>query len=121
MKRIGEDTIAIHGLSLFVRIGCTEEERSFPQRLSATIQVALDSTKAARSGNLTDTVCYVAIRDCLQKLVAFDSWKLLEELSEDICKSLFENFRAVRRIQLRLQKFVFPDAESVSLEIVREP
>jgi dihydroneopterin aldolase len=50
VKVLGADKISIEGLTLFARIGCTNEERSFPQQVILTAILELDTTKASNTG-----------------------------------------------------------------------
>jgi len=119
MKPIGSDSISLRELSLLVRIGCSKEERSFPQRLLANVHVACDTTRAAASSNLDDTVCYLKLRDRLQQMADENEWLLQEELAHDMCAMIFEEFPLALEVRIELEKFAFSDARSAGLRITR--
>ncbi len=113
------DVISIHQLTLFVRVGCSDEERTFPQRLVIDIEATVDIQKAAQTGELADTVCYISIANETKKLVEHGSWKLLEEFAEETAALLFKKFEQISKLSLCITKQVIPDAAGVSLQIRR--
>lgn len=116
---MASDHIIIKELELRVRIGCTPEERTFPQRLVLDVEVALDTREAARTGQLERTVCYAQVTDLIRRLVDQQSWPLIEQLGEDVVRTVHENFPPAVSTLVRIRKFVLPGTAWVGLELVR--
>ncbi len=113
------DKIFLDRLEVFARIGCTEEERAFPQRMELDIEVSLDTSSAVNSDKLDDTVCYLAIAEKINAMCRSGSWALVERFSEDAVGALFKSFQDVQAVRLRVCKFVVPGAASAGIEIKR--
>lgn len=119
MNSIDLDKISIEELNLFARVGCTAEERSFPQRLVADIEIALDLATPAKTGNLQDTICYLSLKDAAVAFLSQTEWKLLEQLTSDLSSFILESYPSVQMVTLIIKKFVCPDAKAVSVQMTR--
>lgn len=120
MKTISPDKIVIRDLTLMVNVGCTAEERSYPQRLTLDVEVELNTELAAKTGRLSETVCYMELSNSLRDLVKKQNWALIEQLAHDVCHLLFEKFPPVQQIRLNVKKYVLPEASWVGLELIRK-
>ena len=113
------DAVILKGLALLSRIGCTAEERAYPQRLEVDCEITSDLRQAGQSGNLGDTICYMKVRELILALASEKEWALLEELGEQICTAIFERFPRSESIELEMRKFVVSDGEWVGLRLTR--
>ena len=114
------DFIIIHELDARCRVGCTAEERAYPQRLVLNFRIGIDSKLAARTGELSDTVCYQTVSESVTAFLLEGEWPLLEQLGEDITKLVLEQFPAAINCDLEIRKFILPGTTCVGLEIERE-
>jgi FolB domain-containing protein len=118
-RAASEDTITIHQLELWTRIGVPASEREHPQRLLATIEMATDCLPAAHSDDVTDALDYTLVADSVKRLAARHPRKLIETLAEEIAQCVLTEFGATR-VTVALQKFPFTDAHSVTVKITRK-
>ena len=112
------DTIHIHDLEVFYRVGVPDAERAAPQRLLLDIQLHLDFRTAAATDDLTKTINYFAVTQRLLKFGENREWKLIEKLAEDIAAEILTNFRPTR-IRVEIKKFIIPEARHISVAIER--
>jgi dihydroneopterin aldolase len=112
------DTILIHDLAVFYRVGVPEAERSAPQKLLLTLELGCDCTAAAQTDDLRKTIDYHAV---CQRLLAFGegrSWKLIETLAVDIASMVRAEFQAAG-VAVTVKKFVIREANYVGVRVVR--
>ena len=110
--------ITIADLEVFYRIGVPDQERAKPQRLLLSLELDLDSTGAALSDSLEQTIDY---HEIVQDLLAYGegrSWKLLETLAANIADRVMSRFRP-RRVRVEVKKFAIPQARHVSVALSR--
>lgn len=113
------DYIIIQELDVRCRVGCTAEERSYPQRLVLSFRIGIDSRNAARTGDLGDTVCYQTVSETVSAFLLQGDWPLLEQLGEDITKFILEQFPAAKTCDLEVRKFAVPGTAWVGLQLHR--
>jgi dihydroneopterin aldolase len=113
------DFVIAHKIETFSRIGCTEEERSFPQRLLVSARLGVDTKMAAMSKDLRHSVCYATVCSRVREIGASQPWVLVEELAEVCVERLFEEFSLITEAHLVIEKFVLPGVEWVGVEIHR--
>lgn len=72
-------------LVLFLRLGCTEEERRVPQELRFDVELRFPSPlRAGESDELGDTVCYGQLADALRRhFGSVKEMKLLERVADE--------------------------------------
>jgi FolB domain-containing protein len=112
------DTIHIHDLEVFYRVGVPDEERAHPQRLLLDIQLHLDFRLAAATDDLHKTINYFAVTQLLLKFGEDREWKLIEKLAEDIATVILSQFRPTR-IRVEVKKFIIPETNYISVAIER--
>jgi dihydroneopterin aldolase len=113
------DLIRVNELQVMAHIGVPDEERRVPQRLLISMELSLDSfAHAVKTDNVGWTVHYGDVVERVKQVVAKRDRKLLETLAEDIAFEVLKGFQ-IRKITLEIQKFILPDAQSVSVKIER--
>ncbi len=110
--------ILIHDLSASFRVGVTDEERSFPQRLLVSVEMRLDLTAAAESDDLSRTIDYHAVSQKIANFGANRSWKLIEKLAADIGSMILREHHPLS-VLVTIKKFILPEAEYVAVQIER--
>lgn len=77
--------LAIQGLQLWVRLGCSEAERAYPQPVEIEVRILFDEQPVGcRSDQLADVCCYQAVVEGITTLVEERSFKLIEFLAAEI-------------------------------------
>jgi len=112
-------TIRIIDLEVCYRVGVTEAERAEPQRLTVSVEMAVDAPRAAKSDDLADTVDYHSVCEALLGYGEGRSWKLLERLSSELAEMILKAY-PVRSVRLEVRKFIIPEARHVSVSCARE-
>lgn len=111
-----DDCLRINGLSLKCHIGVPDEERAAAQTLKAHVILYPATRLTGLADEFANTVDYAAVADTLIKEAAAKPRKLIETLAEDLALILLSNYPLVA-VRIRLDKFILPDADSVSVEI----
>jgi len=114
------DFVIARGIETFARIGCTEEERSFPQRLRVSVRLGVNTEQAARTKDLAHTVNYAAVCEQVRAIGASQPWVLVEELAESLSEKLLKSSALIQSLQITIEKFVLPGVDWVGVEIFRE-
>jgi dihydroneopterin aldolase len=113
------DKIHIEDLEVRYRVGVPDEERRSPQRLLISVTMDQDFNTAAESDDLRHTVNYFAVCQRLLELGEGREWKLIETLAVDIASVILEEFE-VKRVEVKIKKFIIPEAKYVGVSVVRE-
>jgi dihydroneopterin aldolase len=84
------DRILIAGLRELGVHGVLPEEQLRPQPFEVEVELLVDATAAGESDDLDDTVDYGAVSEAVARVVASESYRLLERLATriaDVCRS----------------------------------
>jgi len=114
-----KDQIFINKLELFLKIGCSPEERVEAQKIEVDIEIEVSSTKAAKTKDLADTVCYLTLSNWYKEHTESKEWTLIEELVESLASQTLSRYASIKSIRLEARKFVVPKTESVGVRIRR--
>ena len=98
------DKIILKGLEIKGRHGCSEEERSHPQRFIVDTELYLDLTRAAKTDDLGDTIDYVSILEDIKKIVGGTSRNLIETVAQDICEILLRKYFLLEGLKITIHK-----------------
>jgi dihydroneopterin aldolase len=85
-------SIIVTDIKLNALCGVTEIERSQPQPLLVDLMVRCPNEAAFVSDQLSDTIDYAAITQCIRDIGEHQQYSLLEKLTEDLCQALFHRF-----------------------------
>ena len=85
-------SIVVKNIQLNAFCGVTEIERSQPQPILVDLVVQCPNEAAFQSDQLSDTLDYAAITQCIQDIGENQRYSLLEKLTEDLCQTLFQHF-----------------------------
>jgi len=85
-------SIVITGIQLNAHCGITDSERSQSQPILADLTLRCPNEPAFKSDQLTDTIDYAAITQCVRNTGESQAFALLEALTEHLCQTLFQNF-----------------------------
>jgi len=115
------DRVALRGLRGFGRHGVLPSERATGQPFLVDVDLGLDTRRAAKSDDLTDTVDYGGLADRVVALVEGEPVNLIETLAERIASMCLED-AAVEQVQVTVHKPEAPVSvafEDVSVTIMR--
>jgi dihydroneopterin aldolase len=118
MQHDGDDFISIDQLEVFARVGVTENERGYAQRLTLTISVWPDKNFDTLEDDITRTANYSAICATARDFTRDHSTKLVETLATQLASHLLQVF-PIRKVCVELRKFVLPDAKHVAVIVTR--
>jgi dihydroneopterin aldolase len=113
-----DDQIHVEQLEIFARVGVTESEQASPQRLTLTISVWPDKSFGNLEDDITQTANYSAVCAAARDFAREQSVKLIETMADRLASHLLQNF-PIRKIQVEIRKFVFPNAKYVSVIATR--
>ena len=112
--------IHISGLNVHLKIGYTAEERAFPQKVAINCQITTATwSQATKEGDLSSTICYDTVSSLITEICLSKPWHLVEELLEEISIQIFKTFGLADKIGIELRKFVVPNTDYTSVEIIR--
>jgi dihydroneopterin aldolase len=114
----GELKILIRDMVLSARIGVHQHERIADQRVRINLE-AIVRPRRTVDDDLDNVVCYGELVTGIRHVVGSGHTNLAETLAERIAAMCLEDGRVVR-VKVRVEKLdVFPEAESVGIEIER--
>jgi phosphoglycolate phosphatase len=113
------DEIRIEELELMARVGVPDLERAQPQRLTVSMTLQSGWSFAVLGDDLSRTIDYAEVCDCLRRFVAGRADNLIETLAHEMAEHLLRRFR-LSRVELELRKFVLPETRHVAVRVVRQ-
>ena len=100
--------------------GILPAERTTPQEVVVSLAVGTDTARAARSGELADTVDYAALAGQVRELIVSGRHRLLETMAEDVAACVLRDPRAAS-VRVTIGKpAAIAGARDAGVEIVRE-
>ncbi len=113
--------IIIRKLQVEAAVGLLDWEMTQTQVLELTCILQLDTSHAAESDSITDTVDYAELREVIQSFCRSNRFYLLEALVESLSNHLLEKFPMTQSVRLTLIKpTIFMDADGVGIEIEKK-
>ena len=97
------DIVFIHDLQVSCVIGVFDWERKIKQKLSFDIEMAADTTAAAKSDDLNDALDYKEVAKRVIERVENNEDLLVEKLANDLVDMIQNDF-SVGWVRLKLQK-----------------
>jgi len=113
------DQIEILGLKVFTHIGVPDDERAHAQELLVDLWLVPSLSFAETPDALGPAVDYAAVASAIVALAAARPRQLIETLASEIAALVLGEF-AVRRVEVRVRKFILPETEHVAVRLVRE-
>jgi dihydroneopterin aldolase len=99
--------LVLEKLTIPVRLGCSEEERSLPQMVIINLKIFFsEKPKECESDNLNDAICYDKLSKSIQKFCADKTFNLIESLGYQI---------------YQLLKQQLPEKIKFSLQVIKNP
>jgi D-erythro-7,8-dihydroneopterin triphosphate epimerase len=105
-----QGTVFVENLIVNTHIGVTPEERAESQRLSVSVFVTLDNSRAVYSDEVQDTLNYSSVKKKVEAIASKSFYCLLETLAGVILKSVWD-FPEATQVKIVIQKLdIWPDA-----------
>jgi dihydroneopterin aldolase len=112
-----QDSLFVRGIQQKFRIGCTADERAWPQLLTVDIKIAFDMKQAMLSDDLSSTIDYVAIISLVESLAHEHEWKLVEKLSYDIGQTILTRWSLVSVATVSVAKRISEKCTDIVCEV----
>lgn len=112
------DFVQIKNLEVLCRVGCSAEERSFPQILTITTTAFLSLKKSAQEDDLRYTVDYAATAEQIKKILLSKDFCLIETIAESIADYLLDN-KIILGVNVEVSKKVIPGMDAAVVSICR--
>jgi len=109
--------IAIHSLRQALKLGCSSEERSFPQLIEFEIEMTLDTVRAAATDSLEDTVDYISVIRLIEKHTDGREWQLLEKLCSDLATLILEAESKLAAVTINARKRITANSAGFSARV----
>ena len=104
---MGEETsgkVFLRDAGFLVHLGVTDEERREPQEIRLNLSWTLDLSKAEKSDDFEDSLCYFGLWSLINRLLKARSFKLIEFLAGEIIRVCFENYSAMETMTVEVLK-----------------
>lgn len=112
------DKLIITGLELWLKVGCTAEERAFPQRIEMDLELEISLREAGEKDDLTKSIDYAAVVKTLTTALPRQTYRLAETVAERSAAMVLKRFRP-QSVRIRLKKRALPGIAWAGVEIRR--
>ena len=112
------DRLSIVGLEIWAKVGCTPEERAFPQKLEIDVDLFLPLARAGTRDDLSATVDYAALAAALKEVLETGEFRLAEAVAERAAALVLKRF-PVRRVETRVRKRALPGISHAEVGLTR--
>jgi len=100
-KKMG--IIRIHNMSFYGYHGVSKAEKEVGKRFTVDVEMVIDTTRAASSDNLNDTINYEEVYRVVGEHVTKNTFHLTETLAEGIADLVYEAFTPIG-LKVRVRK-----------------
>ncbi len=114
----GVDQLILSGLDLWLKIGCSDEERAFPQRIEMDVTMNLPLTDAGWGDNMAATVDYAEACALIKKTLEPKTFKLAEAVAEQTADLLLGKFK-LTSVTVLVKKRALPGLSYAAVQIHR--
>jgi FolB domain-containing protein len=112
------DQLILEGVEIWLRVGCTEAERAFPQRIELDLTLELPLAHAGKEDNLSATIDYAQVVDLVKKTLEQKSFKLAEAVAEQTAELLLWKHK-LAAVTVRVKKRALPGLAWAGVQIRR--
>jgi dihydroneopterin aldolase len=103
-----QDRLSILGMTFHAHHGLEEHEIEFGQRFDVDVEMLLDTSKAAATDHLRDTVDVRQVYKDINKIVMTQRFYLIEALSQKVATVMLEQYQNINQVTVRVRKPVAP-------------
>lgn len=109
------NSIKIKDLRVPVKLGCTAEERAYPQIVVFNLEIICDLAKSVLSDRLEDTICYVKIIKNIESMASDQQWALVEKLCHDCAQMVLDVFAIAQTVKIEAEKRILANVSGFSV------
>ncbi len=110
--------ILLRELQVEAAVGLLDWELAQTQMLEVSCEVQVDTSVAACSDSVTDTLDYALLREAIQSYCGNNRFYLLETLADKLARHLFRTFSMAQSLRLSIIKpTIFDDAKGAGVEL----
>ena len=113
------DTIFIRNLTFETIIGVLPHERTTPQQICINLEVSADTSKAAASKDLADTLDYASLAEAVKTMTVNAQCLLVETLAQKIADLTLSDPQALDVLVEVTKPNALADADGVGVRIYR--
>ena len=116
------DHIQIKELEVFANHGVLKQENELGQKFVVSVDLTVDTSKAAESDDIEDAVNYVEVAELIHSETKRNTFQLIEHLAGHLAEQILLTFPLVNSLSLRIDKPWAPirlPLKTVSVEIQR--
>ncbi len=113
----------VDSLRVAARLGCTDNEQSFPQLVTISLVVGIADDTAMLSDSVDAMVSYVDFVEIVEGLCQKRVWRLVEKMAFDISAELYGRFSQIVSTDVKILKTnVLKTAQGIGaqLQLTRE-
>lgn len=111
------DSLSIHDLELWTRIGVPDEERKTEQKVLVTIELIGDLSPAGKTDDVTRGIDYETLVNDVRVLATTER-KTIERLAEDIAAMILKSYKP-QSVKVSVFKQPLPGVRGVKATITR--
>lgn len=98
------DKLYLKDIEIFANHGVFEAEKSLGQKFILSLELSLDTRKAAKTGDLTLSVHYGELCHEIEKEFTKESYDLIETAAEKVAEYVLFNYPLVKGVKVLLKK-----------------
>lgn len=107
--------IDIEQLQISVRVGCTKEERAFPQILTCDLALSIGDESSLHSDSLKDTVDYMLVIDAVRRIAEEREFSLLEHFVSIAGQEVLSLSEIVTSVFVKATKKIVPETKGIAV------
>lgn len=112
------DQLILSGLELWLKVGCSDEERAFPQRVELDVTLGLPLADAGWGDNMAATVDYAEACALVKKTLEPKTFKLAEAVAEQTADLLLTKYK-LTSVTVQVKKRALPGLAYAAVQIHR--
>lgn len=98
------DKLYLKDIEIFANHGVFGEEKSLGQKFIVSLELSLDTRRAAKTGDLSLSVHYGELCHEIEKEFTKESYDLIETAAEKICEYILFSYPLVKGVKMLLKK-----------------
>lgn len=97
----------LKNLEVETSIGVYESEKTATQKIIVSVEFDFDSSDAAKSDDLADTVDYSQLEQLIRAVCEAKHYQLLEKLQAVLKQKIEADFTDIQNVKVSIEKFPF--------------
>ena len=96
--------IHLEQVQAFCRLGIYENERQRGQAVIVDLKIGLDLSDACNGDKMEDSISYVDLSHTIQNVAKSKEFNLIEHLCKCIIDKLFNDFKQINSVDIKIHK-----------------